>query len=85
MQIFAFLFLLFMNLGAQIRFPQNWYIYLDLASDQPLIKMKREAILISFKGHSNIKTQKNKEHNLENFLVRPPYHLCRKSKLLKKY
>ena len=84
-KMFAFLFLLFLNLGAQIRCLQNWYIYLKLASDQPLIEMKWEEIFISFWGHSNIKTQKNKEHNLENLLVSPPYHLCRKSKLLKKY
>ena len=35
-KVLVFLFLPFLNLGAQIRCPQNWYTNLRLALDQPM-------------------------------------------------
>ena len=84
-KMLAFLFLPFFDFGAQIRCPQNWYTDLRSALNQPLIKMKWETIFISFKGHSNMKIQKNTELNLGTFLVNPLYYLCRKIKSLKEH
>ena len=65
MQNVSFSFLPFLNLGTQIKYPQNWYTKLKSLLDQPLIKMKWEAIFISLERCSKIRIQK-----IENFTLK---------------
>ena len=73
----GFLFLPFLSLCTQIRCPQNGYTDLKLALDQLLIKMKWWNV---FWKAFKYKNTKNREHNLETFMVNTPHHLYKKIK-----